>query len=102
MQGVIGAFRELDAAVDAIEALKKGNLGALRDYTPTPRHELEEAIGARPTPVRRFPLIAGLLGVTSGYWIPKRLSAYWPSLAADNTNSPPITSTHLASFVHTM
>jgi hypothetical protein len=78
MQGVIGAFRELDAAVDAIEALKKDNLGAVRVYTPTPRHELEEAIGARPSPVRRFTLIGGLLGVTFGYWIAIWVSDYWP------------------------
>src|SRR6188508_3355850 len=78
MQGVIGAFHELDAAVDAIEALKKDNLVAVRVYTPTPRHELEEAIGAGPSPVRRFTLIGGLLGVTFGYWIPIWISDYWP------------------------
>jgi len=48
MRGVLGAFRELDAAVSAIEALKEKNVGAIRVYTPTPRHELEEAIGAPP------------------------------------------------------
>jgi len=79
MQGVIGAFRELDAAVGAIEALKKDRLGAVRVYTPTPRHELEEAIAVgRPSPVRRFTLIGGLLGVTFGYWIAIWVSDYWP------------------------
>ena len=74
MRGVLGAFRELDAAVSAIEALKEKNVGAIRVYTPTPRHELEEAMGAPPSPVRRFTLIGGLLGVTFGYWI-----AIWTS-----------------------
>src|SRR5205085_9562212 len=78
MRGVLGAFRELDAAVSAIEALKERNVGVIRVYTPTPRHELEEAIGAPPSPVRRFTLIGGLLGVTFGYWIAIWTSDYWP------------------------
>jgi hypothetical protein len=78
MRGVLAAFRELDAAVDAIEALKKKNLGAVRVFTPTPRHELEEAIAAPPSPVRRFTLIGGLLGCTFGYWIAVWVSDYWP------------------------
>src|SRR5687767_15946108 len=78
MQGVLAAFRELDAAVGAIEALKKARLGAVRVFTPTPRHELEEAIGSPPSPVRRFTLIGGLLGVSFGYWIAIWVSDYWP------------------------
>src|SRR5215210_5014214 len=78
MQGVLGAFHELDAAVSAIEALKKDRLGAIRVFTPTPRHELEEAIAAPPSPVRRFTLIGGLLGVTFGYWVAIWISDYWP------------------------
>jgi hypothetical protein len=79
MQGVLAAFRELDSAVGAIEALKEKKLGSLiRVYTPTPRHELEEAIGSPPSPVRRFTLIGGLLGVTFGYWISIWVSDYWP------------------------
>src|SRR5437868_6667423 len=78
MRGVLGAFRELDAAVSAIEALKEKNVGLIRVYTPTPRHELEEAIQAPPSPVRRFTLIGGLLGVTFGYWIAIWVSDYWP------------------------
>ena len=78
MRGVLGAFRELDATVSAIEALKKKNVGIIRVYTPTPRHELEEAIVAPPSPVRRFTLIGGLAGVTFGYWIAIWTSDYWP------------------------
>lgn len=78
MRGVLAAFRELDSAVDAIEALKKKNIGAIRVFTPTPRHELEDAIAAPPSPVRRFTLIGGLLGCTFGYWIAVWVSDYWP------------------------
>src|SRR5256714_3497955 len=78
MRGVLGAFRELDAAVGAIEALKERNVGLIRVYTPTPRHELEEAIAGPPSPVRRYTLIGGLMGVTFGYWIAIWISDYWP------------------------
>ena len=78
MRGVLAAFRELDSAVSAIEALKQKNVGLIRVYTPTPRHELEDAIAAPPSPVRRFTLIGGLLGVTFGYWIAIWTSDYWP------------------------
>jgi hypothetical protein len=78
MRGVLGAFRELDSAVSAIEALKKDKCGDVRVFTPTPRHELEHAIDAGPSPVRRYTLIGGLAGVTFGYWIAIWVSDYWP------------------------
>jgi hypothetical protein len=78
MSGVIGAFRELDSAVDAIEALKEKRIGEVTVYTPTPRHEIEHAMHAGPSPVRRFTLFGGLFGATCGYWIAIWTSDYWP------------------------
>ncbi len=78
MQGVLGAFHELDSAVHAIEALKKKKFGDITVYTPTPRHELEHAMAHPPSKVRIFTLIFGLCGVTFGYWIPVWISDYWP------------------------
>jgi len=78
MQGVIGAFAELDSTVHAIEDLRKQNFTDITVYSPTPRHELEEAVNAPKSPVRRFTLIGGLLGLSFGYWIPIWISDYWP------------------------
>jgi hypothetical protein len=78
MQGVVASFRELDSAVHAIEDLRKQRLGDITVFTPTPRHELEEAVGSPYSPVRRFTLIGGLCGVTFGYWISIWTSNYWP------------------------
>jgi hypothetical protein len=78
MRGVLGAFRELDAAVGALRELKSKRIGEITVYTPTPRHELDDVIAAGPSPVRRVTLIAGLLGVTFGYWIAIWSSDYWP------------------------
>ena len=78
MQGVIGAFAELDSAVHAIEDLRKQDFRDITVYTPTPRHELEHALQAPTSVVRRFTLIGGLLGVTFGYWVAVWISDYWP------------------------
>jgi hypothetical protein len=78
MRGVLGAFRELDAAVGALRELKHKRIGEITVYTPTPRHELDDVIAAGPSPVRRVTLIGGLLGVTFGYWIAIWAPDYWP------------------------
>jgi hypothetical protein len=78
MRGVLGVFRELDSAVEAIGALKREKAGTVTVYSPTPRHELEHAIHAGPSVVRRFTLIGGLAGATFGYWIAIWASRYWP------------------------
>src|SRR5919202_4779645 len=78
MRGILGVFRELDAAVDAINALKKQRAGDITVYTPTPRHELEHAVHAGPSMVRVYTLAGGLLGATFGFWIPIWISDYWP------------------------
>jgi Protein of unknown function (DUF3341) len=78
MRGILGVFRELDAVVDAIEALKRQRVGDISVYTPTPRHEIEHAVHTGPSTVRVFTLIGGLLGVTFGFWVPIWISDYWP------------------------
>jgi hypothetical protein len=76
--GILAAFRELDATVDAIEDLKRQKITDVTVYTPTPRHEIDEAVSPPPSPVRKFTLIGGLAGVCFGYWIPIWTSDYWP------------------------
>ena len=78
MSGVIANFQHLDSAVHAIEELRQKKFLDITAYTPTPRHEFEDAIPRAESPVRRFTLIGGLLGVTFGYWIAIWTSEYWP------------------------
>jgi ActD protein len=77
-RGLVAAFRELDACVDAIEALKKRNFTRFTVYTPTPRHELEHAVNPPRSKVRVFTLIGGLCGASFGYWVAVWTSDYWP------------------------
>ena len=76
--GILAAFRELDATVEAIEDLKRQKITDITVYTPTPRHEIEEAVDPPTSPVRKFTLIGGLCGVCFGYWIAIWTSDYWP------------------------
>ncbi|MGH7710835.1 MAG: DUF3341 domain-containing protein [Gemmatimonadaceae bacterium] len=77
-RGLVAVYRELDALVDAIVDLKQKNFSSFVVYTPTPRHEIDDAVQAPQSPVRRFTLTGGLLGVTFGYWIAVWTSEYWP------------------------
>jgi ActD protein len=78
MQGVLGAFHELDSAIEAIEELKQERFSDITVYTPTPRHEFDHVMAHGHSRVRVFTLIFGLCGVTFGYWIPVWISDYWP------------------------
>jgi hypothetical protein len=78
MRGILGVFRELDAVVEAIGALRKEKPGEITVYSPTPRHELDDALHHGPSVVRRFTLFGGLFGATCGYWIAIWASDYWP------------------------
>ena len=78
MRGIVSIFPNLDDLIGAIEELKKGRYRDITVYTPTPRHEFEEALEPPPSAVRRFTLVGGLLGVTFGYWIAIWISDYWP------------------------
>ena len=78
MRGVVANFRELDSTVEAIEALKAEKFRDISVFSPTPRHELEHAMHAPPSVVRRFTLIGGLAGMTFGYWIAIWASDWWP------------------------
>jgi Protein of unknown function (DUF3341) len=78
MQGVLGAFAEIDAAVEAVTDLRKKNFSDITVFTPTPRHEFDDALGNPQSGVRKFTLIGGLLGLSFGYWIPVWISDYWP------------------------
>jgi hypothetical protein len=78
MPGIIGAFREIDSAVEAIEELRQKRFNEITVYTPTPRHEFEHALEPPPSKVRIFTLIGGLTGATFGYWIAVWTSVYWP------------------------
>jgi len=76
--GLVASFLHVDAAVDAIRALRAKGYRNLTVYTPTPNHEIEEALEHRVSPVRLFTLIGGLTGCTAGFAMTIWMSYDWP------------------------
>jgi hypothetical protein len=75
--GVLGLFRYLDSATDAVRRLKSEGY-ELTVYSPTPRHELEEALESRESPVRIFTLVGALTGAGAGAALAVWASLAWP------------------------
>ena len=78
--GVLAAFVHVDAAVDAIRALRAMGQRNPVVYSPAPNHEIEEALNHRVSPVRLFTLIGGLSGCTAGFAMTIWMSYDWPVL----------------------
>lgn len=76
--GILAAFAHIDAAVDAIRALRAMGQRDLVVYSPAPNHEIEEALNYRVSPVRLFTLIGGLSGCTAGFAMTIWMSYDWP------------------------
>jgi hypothetical protein len=78
MPTLVGVFEQPGDLAQAIRQLKGRGLGPLEFYSPSPFLELDEAMDARPSRVRVFTLVGGLLGVTTGYAMTIWMSLDWP------------------------
>ena len=77
-EGVLGAFAEIDAAVEAITNLRKAGLRNITAFTPMPSHDIEHALHAPESSVRLFTLVGGLTGAATGFALPAWASLDWP------------------------
>lgn len=78
--GVLAAFQHIDAACDAITALRSQGRKNITVYSAAPNHELEHALGIENSPVRLFTLIGGITGVCAGIGMTFWMSLDWPLL----------------------
>ncbi len=78
--GVLAAFAHIDAATDAIKALRAQGHRDLTVYSAAPNHELDEALAHPVSPVRLFTLLGGLTGCASGFAMTIWMSRDWPVL----------------------
>ena len=78
--GVLAAFDHLDAACDAIHALRAQGRSNFTVYSASPNHEIEHALGIESSPVRLFTLIGGVTGVCAGIGMTFWMSLDWPLL----------------------
>ena len=78
--GVLASFEHIDAATDAIKALRAMGRKDLTVFSSHPNHELEEALETPVSPVRLFTLIGGLTGTTAGATMTIWMNLDWPTL----------------------
>jgi ActD protein len=76
--GVLASFIHVDAAVEAIRALRASGHRNLVVYSAAPIHEIEEALDHSSSPVRLFTLIGGLTGCAAGFGMTIWMSLDWP------------------------
>lgn len=75
--GVLGVFAHLDTATDAIQRLRREGY-PLTVYSPTPRHEVEEALEPPESAVRIFTLMGAFTGSAAGAALAIWASLDWP------------------------
>lgn len=75
--GVLAIYSHLDLLTDSIRSLRGKGHTDLVVYTPTPRHEIADAMEDKPSPVRRFTLLGALIGCTFGYVFASYTSLDW-------------------------
>lgn len=83
--GLLASFVHVDAASDAIRALRARGHRNMVVYSAAPNHELEEALEHRVSPVRLFTLIGGLTGCAAGFGMTIWMSHDWPLLVGGKT-----------------
>ena len=83
--GILASFVHVDAAVDAIRALRARGHRNLVVYSASPNHEIEEALDQSVSPVRLFTLIGGLTGCAAGFGMTIWMSLDWPLLVGGKT-----------------
>ena len=88
-KAIVGVFTYLDDALKAVSHAKEAKLD-YRVYSPTLRHEIEDATFPEKSNVRRFTLIGGILGCTFGWTLAILCSLDWPlRVSAKDIVSPP-------------
>jgi hypothetical protein len=65
-QGLLAIFGDWDSLMVAVKGLKNGNVKIDTLFSPVMPHDIQKAMGSKPSPVRYFTLIGGILGICSG------------------------------------
>ena len=84
MPSLQGVFDAPGQVADAAKRLKNRGFNDLEIYAPAAFPELDDAIDEKPSKVRIFTLIGGLLGVVTGYTVTIWMSYDWPIMIGGN------------------
>ena len=88
MVRILGIFVHLDTFTEAIRELRHSGYHDLTALSPVPRHEIEEAIEGKKSPVRLFTLLGGLFGGATALVLTIATSTHYPLI----TGGKPIVS----------
>ena len=65
-KSIVGVFGHLDGVTASIEAVSGSGLKVHTVLSPVPRHEIQDALKLKPSPVRYFTLLGGISGLIFG------------------------------------
>lgn len=84
--GIIANFKYLDEFCDAIRSIRqRDDFSGFEALSPTSYHEIEEASGFGPSPVRFFTLIGALTGMSTGLALCLYFDIDWPLVVGGKT-----------------
>ena len=90
MQTLVSVYELPSDVASVVRKLKARGFDDLTTYSPAPFEEIEEAEDPKPSGVRIFTLIGGLIGVVTGFGIQLWMSMDWPiKIAGKNIASIP-------------
>ena len=78
MQTLVSVYEMPSDVATVVRKLKARGFDDLTTYSPAPFEEIEEAEDPKPSGVRAFTLIGGLLGVVTGFGIQIWMAMDWP------------------------
>jgi len=78
MPTLLGIFDGPSEVAEAVRRLKGRGFAKLEVFSPAPFEEIELAVDPKPSRVRLFTLVGGLLGLVTGYAMTIWMSLDWP------------------------
>lgn len=93
MPVLLSVFDQPDHIAGAAQRLRDRGFTDLETYSPAPFPEVDDAVDEKPSGVRLFTLVGGLLGVVTGYAMTIWMSNDWPIMLGGKPFSsiPPYT-----------
>jgi hypothetical protein len=78
MPSLLGVFETPGPVASAATRLKNRGFSEMEIYSPAPFEELDDVLDEKPSRVRIWTLIGGLIGVVTGYSLTIWMSNDWP------------------------